>query len=287
MDDLTSSTTDATAQPTTDPGIQGAAPTTDPAFSLPEKFTGKSVEDVARSYVDLEKKYGELSGLKNQLDQYGGLDNLKQWAQAAPQYLQAYQQAAAALQQAQSRQTAPSQQGPAVDPYENWDLLTPKEQAQRQSQLLAGALTQYVNAYGAQVVSQLQQQQAQQQAALNTQWDIYRTVMDATRKNPNLDANDLMQRMAKVATGDVNSLIQIASQQLTGQADLDAKINAEVQRRLADARLKEQNAQLNTLTNAGRSSFQMPQQVPASHDEATAALVKKLLQDGTVSPANF
>jgi len=252
---------------------------------MPEKFAGKGLEDVVRSYTELEKQYGEISGLKNQLEQNGGMENLRQWAQYGSQ---AYQAAVAAQQQAQQRPPAQAQQhGPAVDPYENWDMLTPKEQGQKQWQLLAQAGMQYINAYGQQMAAQLQQQQAQQQAALTTQWEIYRTVMDAARKNPNIDPNDLMQRMAKVATGDINSLISIASQQMTGQADIDAKINAEVQRRMADARLKEQNAQVNVLTNSGRSSFQSPSQIPASHEDATAALIKKLLQDGGITPANF
>lgn len=275
----------ATGQPGSDDATGGVADqTTVPAFTMPEKFTGKGLEDVVKSYTELEKQYGELSGLKNQLEQHGGLENLRQWATYGSQ---AYQAAIAAQQQAQTRQPQATQQGPAVDPYENWDMLTPKEQAQRLSQLVAGAATQYINTYGQQVVSQMQRQQADQLAAINTQWDIYRTVMAQWRKNPSIDPDQLLQSMAKVATGDLNSLMDIASKQLTGQADIDAKINAEVQRRLADARLKEQNQQVNVLTSAGRSSLHTPSQIPVSHDEATAALMKKLLQSGDITPANF
>lgn len=277
----------AEGQPAQDTTAPGGEPTqtTGLAFQVPEKFAGKGLEDVIKSYTELESKYGEVSSLKNQLEQMGGLENLKQWAQAAPGYYQAYQQAVAQLQQAQ--QHAQTQQAPAGDPFENWEMLTPKEQAQRQTQLVAGALTQYINTYGQQAVAQMQEQQRQQLAALNTQWDIYRTVNDIARKNPSVDPNALLQSMAKIAGGDLSTLVDIATKQVAGPAEMEAKIQAELQRRLADERLKAQNSQLNTLTSAGRSSLTGPTNIPVSHDDATTALLKKLLQDGAVTPANF
>jgi hypothetical protein len=260
-----------------EPDEQRTAP---PAFTVPEKFAGKSLEDVVRSYTELESQYGKVSGLQSQLEQMGGMENLRQWATYGNQ---AYQAALAAQQQAQSRQSAqPTQPTSAEDPFENWDALTPREQGQKLSQMVAAAATQYINAYGQQFATHQQKQLQDQAAALNTQWEIYRTVQEVARKNPGVDTNELMQRMAKIATGDLHSLMDIAMTQLTGQAD----IAAEVQRRLADERLKDQNKQISVLTNAGRSSVKMPDS-PGSPDDTRALIMKKLLESGTLSPGQF
>lgn len=267
--------------------LAGADQTTAPAFSMPEKFAGKTAEDIARSYVELESQSGKYATTMKDLEAAGGAEVAKQWAQYGPQLYQAYQRLAEQIATSQGQQQAPVQQGPAVDPYENWDMLTPKEQAQRQLQMVAGAATQYINAYGSQVAQAYQQQAQALKQELNTQWDIYRQVMGQWRKNPNIDPDALLQSMARVAGGDLGSLIDIASKQLTGDSDLQARINAEVQRKLADERLKAQNQSLNTLTSSGRSSYQAPSQIPASHEDATAALMKHLLEKGGISPAHF
>lgn len=272
---------DAAAQP-------GAEQTTAPAFTMPEKFAGKTAEDIARSYVELESQHGKYATTLKDLEGVGGVEVAKQWVQYGPQLYQAYQRLAEQIAASHGQQSpAPVQQGPAVDPYEDWEMLTPKEQAQRQMQVLANAATQYINAYGTQIAQAYQQQIAAAKQELNTQWDIYRKVMGQWQKNPNIDPEALLQSMARVATGDVNSLMDIASKQITGEADLQARIDAEVQRRMADARLKAQNAQLNTLSSSGHATFQSPRTSPATGEAADAALMKYLLEQGIVTPSHF
>jgi len=251
---------------------------------MPEKFTGKSVEDVARSYVELESQHGKVSDLAKQVEQLGGLENVKQWLSYANQ---SYQHALAAQAQAQNQPQQQQQHVPAGDYFENWDMLSPKEQAGKLAQLVAGAATQYINQYGNQIASAYQKQISDQLTGMNKQWEIYRNVMSQWRKNPNIDPDALLQSMAKVATGDLNSLIDIASKQLTGQSDFDARVTAEVQRRIADQRLKDQNQQVNVLTNAGRSSFQTPAEAPKTHEDATSLIMKKLVESGEFSPGHF
>ena len=277
-------TPDAAPQPGTEPQKPAApAQTTAPAFTMPEKFAGKSVEDVARSYTELESQHGKVADMAKQIEQYGGLENVKQWLAYANQ---TYQQSLAAQQQAQNQPQQQQQQAPAGDPFENWDMLSPKEQAGKLAQLVAGAATQYINQYGTQIVTAYQRQIADQLGGLNKQWEIYRNVMAQWRKNPNIDPDALLQSMAKVATGDLNSLIDIASKQLTGQADFDARVSAEVQRRIADQRLHAENQQVNVLTNAGRSSF-TPTEAPKTHDDATRMILDKLVKSGEFTPGHF
>jgi len=250
---------------------------------MQEKFAGKSVEDVARSYAELESQHGKVSDIARKIEELGGLDNLKQWAQYGSQ---AYQQTLRAAQQAQNSQSQQQQTIPAGDPFENWDMLSPKEQAGKLVQLVAGAATQYINEYGNQIVSQYQRQIADQLGGLNKQWEIYRNVMAQWRKNPNIDPDALLQSMAKVATGDLCSLIDIASKQLTGQSDFDTRVAAEVQRRIADHRLQAENQQVNALTQSGRSSFTQTE-APKTHEDANRMILAKLVKSGDFSPGHF
>ena len=62
-------------QPQAPSGTDGQAQTTEvPNENLPEKFKGKSAEDIAKSYIELEKKLGENSQTVNQHRQ-----QLAQW----------------------------------------------------------------------------------------------------------------------------------------------------------------------------------------------------------------
>ena len=275
--DPQSGTPAAPAQGTTGQGT--------PTFAMPEKFAGKSAEDIARSYVELESQHGKFTDLSKRVEQYGGLDNLSQWAQYGSQ---AYQAAIAAQQQAQQHQPSRAQepQGPVQDPYADWDLLAPKEQAQRLAQLVAGAATQYINTYGGQIAQNYNKQMQDLQSGLNRQWEIFRKANAVWRKNPNVDIDTLLQQAASVASGDIDSLFNIAMGQITGPANVKSMIDAEVQRRLADEKLKQDNQQINVLTNAGRQGFSVDQ-APATGEEATRAIMAKLLQSGEFSPGHF
>lgn len=259
-------------------GTTDAPSTTDvPGFEMPEKFRGKSIEDVVRSYQEQEKHYGTLNSLKSELEQHGGIDTLKQWAQVGPQYVQAFQTLAAQMQQQQAQQAQPA--APAQDPYGDWEMLTPREQAQRQMQVMGNAVTQYINHYGQQALAQMQQQQAQALQGLNAQWDIWRRVSEVASKKPGVDMNGLLENMKKIATGDVNSLITLATNQMTNQADVEAKIAAEVNRRLADAKIKAQNTQVGELLGSA-SAFKPSATNQPSQDEDTRALMRALMEQG-------
>lgn len=61
------------AQPETDESTEEAATSTESDFSMPEKFAGKSAEDIVKSYTELEKELGrknnEVGELRKLTDQ--------------------------------------------------------------------------------------------------------------------------------------------------------------------------------------------------------------------------
>lgn len=253
---------------------------------MPEKFTGKSAEDVARAYVELEGKLGnykEHEALAEQLKQYGGWDNVRQWAAYGAQ---AYQQAQQAHSQAQPQPHHATAQGQQADPFENWDLLTPREQASKLSQLVGLAATNYINTYANQVAQGYGKQLQDALTHINRQWDIYRQVMGAWRKDPTVDPDALLQTMVQVATGDVPSLMQIAQKQLLGEGEVDRKAKGLFEQWKADEALRRQNEQVTVMTGAGRSAFSVP--APAgSRGEATNRILQRVMQDGTITPAHL
>jgi hypothetical protein len=252
-------------------------------FQMPENLAGKSAEEIAKDYVELRTKLDSRESVQKQLEQMGGLDNLRQWAMYGNQ---AYQQAVQAQQQAQQRQPAQqTQQVPVGDPYADWDTLTPKEQAQKLSNLVASAATQYINQYGEQAVKAYAQQINDQLSGMNRQWEIFQKANRVWRKNPNVDIDTLLGSMAKMATADLDSLIDAAMNQAVGPAEIEAKVNAEVQRRLAEQKLKDQNQQVNVLAGASRAPFTMPDQ-PKNKAESDAAIFKSLLEKGIITPGH-
>ena len=83
----------ATSQPPAGAAATGAAPASG-QFTIPEKFAGKSPEDIAKAYVELERQYGQAASKVGELDRYkklGELDKLEpalQWARNQYQLVQ-------------------------------------------------------------------------------------------------------------------------------------------------------------------------------------------------------
>ena len=64
LDTVVDSVEDATEVSTIDPDetlSMGEAETQEPAFEVPDKFSGKSVEDIVKSYQNLEQELGRKS----------------------------------------------------------------------------------------------------------------------------------------------------------------------------------------------------------------------------------
>ena len=251
----------------------------DGGFSLPEKWKGKSAEDVAKAYVELEKKmgdqateWGEKSKVLDRLQQYGGPDNLLQWATYGYQQYQGAQskgtQPQHTQQQAQTGQAADQNTLEAV--LQGWEELQPRDQVTRLAKLLTG----YADNLAKQYAQQYTGQNRQWQDTVQRSWDIYRKALGAWRKNPKIDPEALLQQMATVATGDVDQLLGIASNALTGQDDLQAKIDQAVASAKQAWEQEQQNKGFRAVTSGQRGSS-IPG-APKSSAEENALILKAL-----------
>lgn len=248
-----------------------------------EKFKGKGADDVWKSYTSLESQLGDLgpkAKVADTVNQYGGVDNLLQWAQYG----------ARLYQEAQTRQNQPQQQpqqqpGQAADPYEQWDVLSPREQARLLSQQVEQSTwtkaQQYVNGIAQQYAQAIQADREQ----MSKQWDIYRQVMNAWRQNPKLDPDQILRNMAQVATGNVSDLINIASRNLTGEEDMEARAQAKFEAWKQAEEQKVKNSGQNVLTALNRPSFSMPD-VPKTKNQENALIAKRLIEAG-IPPGAF
>lgn len=246
--------------------------------NLPEKYRGKSVEDVARMHTELESKLGEYGSYKSvvdRLNQYGGVDNVLQWA------LHGAQQA-----QQQGSRSAPTASEPAPgDPWADWDLLPAREQAKRMQavlkQELGATYTQQIAEYAKPYIQQVQQYFDQQ----NRQWDIYRKVMGEWRKNPGIDPDALLQTMVKLSTGGVEDLISLAARMNTGDLDAEKKAKALFESYKVDEETKQKNAAFAALTN-GTPPVNLPP-APTTAEDAKALILTSLLRTGSITPGQI
>src|SRR5216684_479137 len=73
-------------QPPVVAGTAGTASKEAGQFKIPDKFQGKTPEDIAKAYVELESQYGKVNSRVGELDRYkklGELDKLEpalEWA---------------------------------------------------------------------------------------------------------------------------------------------------------------------------------------------------------------
>lgn len=242
------------------------------AWQSDERFReDKTGEQVWKSYQEAQKQLGEMGQYKqlaSQVQQYGGLQNLVNWA------MRAYQQ----QQQPQAPQNASAAQQAAW--YESFADLTPQEQAQVLHQQALATVVPYIQQIATQYAQANQEWQTQQQRA----FDIYRKVVALKMKNPELDENDLLQRAASIAGGGADDLLNMALSGIQGPTSAKAEATAMFERWKADEEQKRRNQQVGAVPGANRQNFQLPKPLGANATEEKNSILQALLGQGTIAP---
>lgn len=233
-------------------------------WSMPEKWQGKSAEEIARAYGDLEREHGRMS------DQYGKMsETVNQWREVWNQWdpvLSKFEYAPAAavqlMEEAQrlraegDRVGARQAEREAGNVMRQWsEVVDPREQAQwldqrfgaMQQQLggmLQNAMTEFSQAIGKYV---------------NNYGNLATRAMSMKIADPSLDINKLIEEAANISSGKYDPLDWAA--RIMQQPKALEKMIAD---KIAEERVKwdeERNAQMTTFAGAGGG--RVPYRTPA------------------------
>lgn len=239
-----------------------------PSWAMPEKWRGKSSEDIARAYSELERKLGEHGNELGRYREYSqrASDFISKWdpilrqvgydPQRMASVLERAAQAASARgdhQQAQQLHAQAQQQQERA-----WsDMVDPRDQEQwlrqyvgTQTQGLEQRLTQQILR---DVVPQILQY-------VNNYGDLALRAIDKKFGNPQLDMSKLLQEAVNLASNRYDPL-EFAAKQLTAESpqQIEARIRAD-ERTRAEQEFK--NRQLTTGVGVGATPVSRPLKAP-------------------------
>lgn len=319
--ETTQSNGQMTQPTTTSSNTQGAGAqgqptqTTQPStWTMPEKFAGKSAEDIARSYQELEKLHGskaqqwsKYEQLDNQWKPHGGIDayltsygNLyKHWQDTGGQNPQTQQQTRQSSQQSPQYQDPAQHTGGLGDYFKDWDLMTGQQQAMKLFQLNQLAMQQYGQQLATQHAAELKAAQDNFQAQQRREWDIYQKVLKYTQEHPGTDPAQVLEGMTRIAQGDVNTLMEQAYRNQYGWAEMEKQFKDQFEQWKAQYMQQQANQQLNTITDNepqgalarrlrgnGDQTANPYLQGSRTTADRNALIDKKLLEQG-ITPSHF
>lgn len=212
-------------------GASGAAPTPTPAASgapsSTQPFTTPA-DDWQAKYTELEQKYKGWSELGDDPKQ---IKEVVDWAR----------QRAAEIQAGRLRPYDPaSERRPeptaTPDPYAGWDDLTPREQAERQTQLIAQQLSGKVTGEAAELKRMLEEHQR----VLSTQSTLFQKAMRLAVAHPEVPFDVLVAKATEIGSAGPDRLFELALEGELAPSKQKQLIEQEVQKRLA---AKEQEAE--------------------------------------------
>lgn len=287
------------AEPQYDPnGLGNGAPDSSEANgSLPERFQGMTAEQIAAAYEQYEqettRRMQELEPARQayeELQPYGGYDALKAaYAQTYNEYQNLLNQVGGQQVNPQQYQNGHQPQQPSEDWTQDWDYRTPQQQAQIIAQQVLQQMNQQAESYYSRALQQLQEQNKQEHERQRREFDVYRSVLDRQRQNPDLDATQLLQEAVSISNSPPERLMDVAARML---ADKTGKSQAEIERLAqerfeqmkADWEQEQQNRELSSLNDGGDAfpfgQFRDPETgaVP-SRQETERRVMEKLLSD--------
>lgn len=280
--------------PATNPEADSSMPPSEGSgsFQLPEEFQGKSLEDVVRLHLDSEKSYQQrmqelepLIQAQKQLEPYGGVAALQD---AYAQMYHQYQQMLTNQQQRQpQQQPQQQQQAQASNPRwdEDWDMLTPREQAQRIQEQVSAQTMQQMQQYGNQLYQEAMQKLTGETGTMRRELDVFRALQDVQRQHPDLDATQLLQRAVDISRSDPQQLLQLATQALANQDGKQSEVQARqlFERWKADEELKRKNEEIESITGQGGqtllSRFPRGEDRPVDSAGIQREVIQQLLND--------
>jgi len=226
---------ESTIASTTPPSTLGQpatqqAPSTSDGFAMPEKFNGKSPEDIARAYVELEKQYGQASSKVGALDAYAKIGTPEQIIQAI-EYAQMAKRAIDSGEYVPKGKIASPAKTESSKPWEadDWQYRSPSDQADAMSTYTQSQVQKYVDGIAAKYGEQIQGLAGRDAKEKS----ILVKAIEAARRNPNISIEELLNDAAGLAQKTPEELIDMAFQSRlqtpeTRKAEIDKLVAAQV-----------------------------------------------------------
>jgi len=271
-----------------------AAPQGQPAagsegFKMPEKFAGKSAEEIAKAYTELESQHGKAA---SELGKFKGYEDVVKLGSAkdisdaiawARQVNQAFKEGR--ITAAQAKQA--KQDGPPVDtgngsqaPWDNeqFDYLSPREQAKAIAEYNKrssfDSTKEYIDGIAKQYGDQLQNWNGMNQRQQNI---LLKAIKQAI-KNPDVDPEELLTQAAELAGKGPEELLNMAMEARMAPKSMEAEVNKRVAAKLAEEEQNRINREAGMLSNSGRRpTFQKTNR---SRDDENREILSKLKEQG-------
>lgn len=246
----------------------GESKATTEGFKVPEKFAGKSVEDVAKAYVELEKMSGTQAAKLKNLESYEKIGAPEQitealnWARGVKAMIEDGRLSPAQAKQALkegpqgSQQAFNSQNDEGSEPWsqEGWDFLTPAQQAKAMSSYVKGATQKEIKSY----VDGLAKNYGDEIQNIGGNWKREQAILlkaiTSALKTPGADINSLLQGAADLASKTPEELLDMALEAQSSPAKQQAEIARLVEERVAKITQDRDNDRMKALTGATRPS---------------------------------
>lgn len=252
------------------------------ADALPGEWAGKSAREIYDAY-EAQRTAAEAYKAAAAGRDPEAVKEVWSWASQTAQAIREgrltekqAQQIAESHQQA--TQTTPDNDGFSFP--DNYDDLTPRQQAQLLTQQMQAAnakeLAKLVQAeaakYGEQIKGWTSQQENEKSLLFN--------VLQAKLNNPKLDINTALQKAASLKSATPDQLLQMAIDQL-GQPDNDTVVNEKVSKLVAEKMQKLENDKLEAMlgTSGARRKISLKHN-KKSNEEVNRALAREWMKGG-------
>jgi len=151
--------------------------------------------------------------------------------------------------------------------------------------------------YGQRLYEEAMQRFQGEHATMRREFDIFRSVLDAQRQNPDLDANQLLQQALTISQSNPQQLLELATKAVMNQdgRQTEAEARRQFEQWKSEYELEQQNKQLAAIQGQGAQTFRgMFPELDSGANYADAAkvqndVVQKLLNDpdSGLTPAHF
>ncbi len=251
-----------------------------PAFTMPEKFTGKSLEDVAKSYVELEKLHGDTAARQKDYDEYakigpvGDISEALSWARNMKAALDRGLIVPAG--QAPAKKDAPAADS---EPWsaDDWAYKSPAEQAKAMSDFTQRQIKTYVDTLASQYGEQIKGLGARD----GREKAILMKVIKTAIKHPEMDPEELLTQAAELGSKSPEELVDLVMETRSHTPEArKSEVDKLVETRLAEEKQKWEASLHSDLTSSAPRPRAFKAATPTTRQDEDRGIIEGLAKQG-------